>query len=104
MLKFYRQFLPHAAAQEPLHDLHASPGVKSSDPITWMPELLKAFGKCKESLQRATLLAQSDLSLSLVLVTDASTSAMGAVLQQRVEIAWQAFVFSSKKLNPARQK
>jgi hypothetical protein len=35
-------------------------------------------------LSRATLLAHPDPSAPLALVTDASTSAMGAVLQQRV--------------------
>jgi hypothetical protein len=29
---------------------------------------------------------------------------MGAVLQQRVDNAWQPLEFFSKKLNPARQK
>jgi hypothetical protein len=42
--------------------------------------------------------------MQLALVTDASTSAMGAVLQQRVDNAWQPLVFFSKKLNPAQQK
>jgi cleavage and polyadenylation specificity factor subunit 1 len=34
---------------------------------------------------------------------DASTSAMGAVLQQRVKNAWQLLAFFSKKLNPSQQ-
>jgi hypothetical protein len=44
MLNFYRRFLPHAAAtQAPLHDVLSDPRVKGSHPITWRPELLKAF-------------------------------------------------------------
>jgi hypothetical protein len=38
------------------------------------------------------------------LVTEASTSAMGAVLQQRVNNAWQSLAFFSKKLNSTQQK
>jgi hypothetical protein len=104
MLNFYRRFLPHAAAiQAPLHDVLSGPRVKGSHPITWTPEFLEAFDECKENLLRATLLAHPDPSAPLALVTDASTSAMGAVLQQRVKNACQPLAFS-KKLNPAQQK
>jgi hypothetical protein len=105
MLNFYRRFLPHAAAtQAPLHDVLSGPRVNGSHPITWTPELLKAFDECKASLSRATLLSHPDPSAPLALVTDASTSSMGAVLLQRVKNAWQPLAFFSKKLNPAQQK
>jgi len=35
---------------------------------------------------------------------DASTTAMGAILQQRVQDAWQPLAFFSRKLSPAQQK
>jgi len=35
---------------------------------------------------------------------DASTTDMGAVLQQRVQDAWQSPAFFSRKLSPAQQK
>jgi hypothetical protein len=105
MLNFYRRFLPHAAAtQAPLHDVLSGPKVKGSHPITWTPELLKAFEDCKARLSRATLLAHPDTSAPLALFTDASTSAMIAVLQQYVKIVWQHLVFFSKKLSPTQQK
>jgi hypothetical protein len=98
MLNFYRRFLPHTAAtQAPLLDVLSGPRVKGSHPITWTPELLKAFEECKASLLSANLLAHPDPSAPLALVTDASTSAMGAVLQQRVQNAWQPLAFFSKK-------
>jgi hypothetical protein len=56
-------------------------------PIVWTPNLHRAFKKSKASLSSATLLAHPDPSAPLALVTDASTSAMGAVLQQRVDNA-----------------
>jgi cleavage and polyadenylation specificity factor subunit 1 len=100
MLNVYRQFLPHAAAtQAPLHAAFSGPRVKSSHPIIWTPDLHKA------SLSRATLLAHPDPSAPLALVTDASTTAMGAVLQQRADNAWQPIIiFFSGKLNPAQQE
>jgi hypothetical protein len=58
---------------------------------------------CKASQSRAILLAHPDPSAPLALVTDASMPAMVAVLQQRVENAWQPLAFFSKKLNPAQQ-
>jgi hypothetical protein len=100
MLNFYRRFLPHAAAtQAPLHDVLSGTRVKGSQPITWTPEL-KTFDECKGSLSCATLLAHPDPSAQLALATDASTSAMGAVLQQHVENAWQPLAFISKKIQP----
>jgi hypothetical protein len=56
----------HAAAtQAPLYDVLSDPRVKGSHPITWTPELLKAFEECKASLSRATLLAHPDPSAPL---------------------------------------
>jgi hypothetical protein len=105
MLNFYRRFLPQAAVtQAPLHDVLSGPRVKGSHPIAWTPELHKAFEECKESLSRATLLTHPDPSAQLALVTDASTTIMGAVLQQRVNSAWQPLAFFSKMLNSAQQK
>jgi cleavage and polyadenylation specificity factor subunit 1 len=102
ILNFYRRFLLHAAAtQRPFYDVLSDPRVKGSHPITWTPEL-KAFEECMASLSCATLLAHPDPSAPLALVTDASTPAMGAVLQQRVKNAWQPLAFY-KKLNPAQQ-
>jgi hypothetical protein len=56
------------------------------------------------SLSLATLLAHLDTTAPFALVTDASTSAIGAALQQHVQNAWQPLAFFSKTLNPAQQK
>jgi hypothetical protein len=42
--------------------------------------------------------------VQLALVTDDSTSDIGAVLQQRVDNAWQPLAFFSKKHNLTQQK
>jgi hypothetical protein len=66
MLNFYIRFLPNAATtQAPFHDALACPRIKGSHPIAWTPDLHRAFEECKESLSRATLLAQPDLQASI---------------------------------------
>jgi hypothetical protein len=105
MLNFYRRFLPQAAAtQEPLQDVLSGPSVKCSHPIGWTPELHKPFEECKAILSRSTLLAHPEPSAQLALVIDSSTSAMGALLQQRADNACEPLALFSKKLNPAQQK
>ena len=105
MLNFYRRFLPHAASiQAPLHDALSGPKVKGSHPVTWTDSLTAAFKECKASLSSAALLAHPHPTAPLALVTDASTTAMGAVFQQRVQDAWQPLAFFSRKLSATQQK
>jgi hypothetical protein len=104
MLNFYSRFLPHAAATHvPLYNTLSGTRVKGCRPITWTPDFHRAFEECKVSLSRAALRAHPDPAAPHVIVTDASTSAMGAVLQQRTDV-WQLLALFSKKLNPAKQK
>jgi hypothetical protein len=78
-------FRPQAAAtQARLHDVLSGPRVKGSHSVVWTPELHKAFKECKASLSRVKLLAHPEPTAQFALVTDASTPAMGAVLQQRL--------------------
>jgi cleavage and polyadenylation specificity factor subunit 1 len=72
-------------------------------PITWTAVLDKTVEECKVSLSQAALLAHLDSTATLALVTDASTTAMGAVLQ-RVQGIWQPLAFFNRKLRPAQQK
>ena len=104
MLNFYRRFIPNAAStQAPLHDILSGPRVNSTHPITWTDELNTAFNACKESLAQAAFLAHPHPTAPLALVTDASTAAMGAVLQQRVQDNWLPIAFFSR-MSPAQQK
>jgi hypothetical protein len=105
MLNFYRRFLLHiATTQAPLHALLAGERTKGSQAVTWTPALSQAFEKCKASLSHVAMLAHPDGASSIALVTDASTTAMGAVLQQRAQNAWQPLIFFSKKMSTAEQK
>lgn len=81
------------------------PKKQGTTPITWT-ELEKAFATCKSSLSRATLLALAhpDPAAELAVTTDASDTAIGAVVQQRVNKQWQPLAFLSKKLNNAQKQ
>jgi hypothetical protein len=97
ILNFYRLFLPKAASiQAPVHDVLSGPKVNGSHPVTWTEALLTAFNECKASLSRAALLAYPDRTAPLALVTDTSTTVMGAVLQQRIQGIWQPLAFFSR--------
>ncbi|KMQ87563.1 gag-pol polyprotein [Lasius niger] len=100
----YRRFIPGAAQkQTTLNDvLHGQK--KGKTPIEWTTNLEQAFNSCKDSLARAALLAHPDPTAELAVTTDASDTAIGAVIQQRVEKHWQPLAFLSKKLNQAQRK
>jgi hypothetical protein len=105
MLNFYRRFLPQAAVVEaPLHALIGGPKQKGSQPITWTPTLLKAFESSKASLSDATMLAHPDCSAPIAVVTDASATDVGAVLEQRENNDWRPLAFFSRKMSAAQQK
>ena len=105
MLNFYRRFLPHAASsQDPFQDVLSGLKDKGSHSVTRTNAFVSAFNECKASLSRAALVAHPDPTAPIALVTDASTTAMGVVLQQRVQDVWQTLAYFSRKLSPAQPK
>ncbi|CAK1603484.1 unnamed protein product [Parnassius mnemosyne] len=104
MINFYRRFLPRMAEkQAPLNNLLKGV-LKNKQPIILSGESLKAFEACKESLSDAALIAHPDCQAKLALVTDASDKAIGAVLQQLKDDAWQPLAFFSRKLSTSQKK
>ena len=104
MINFYRRFIPQAADhQAPLNNLLTG-SVKGAHPVTLGVKELEAFEACKKGLCDAALLAHPDCNAKLALVTDASDTAIGAVLQQMKGNGWQPLAFFSRKLNPAQVK
>lgn len=100
MVNFYRRFIPGAAElQAPLIDVLASSQLKGSKPVPWTTDLELAFQKCKDHLGSATLLAHPVPDAQLGLFTDASSSHVGACLQQNIKGHWQPLAFFSKKLS-----
>jgi cleavage and polyadenylation specificity factor subunit 1 len=104
MINFYRRFIPGVArVQAQLNNLLQG-NAKGRTPVTWNPVADAAFDDCKDALARPTLLAQPKLDGPLAIFTDASDFAIGVVLQQHVNGAWQPLEFFSKKLSPAQRK
>lgn len=104
MLNYYRRFVPRAAKiQAPLNSALCGANMKGSTPINITPELLQAFEDCKSTLSDATLLSHPDSQADLALYTDASDTAIGAVLQQRRGNIWVPLGFFSRKLTSAQK-
>lgn len=104
-INFYRRFISGAAKdQAALNDMLKGPKTKGKAPIEWTPEREQAFENCKSSLSRATLLAHPNPEAELTVTTDASDTAVGAVIQQQTMEGWQPLAFLSKKLNNAQMK
>ncbi|BHF71159.1 hypothetical protein SprV_0401421400 [Sparganum proliferum] len=103
LINYYRRFIPHCAATlAPLTDLLKS----KAKPIELSPAAHTAFEEAKKALADATMLhhLSSDPHAQLILTTDASNSAVGAVLHQQVNNQLQPLAFFSQKLQPAQTR
>lgn len=88
MINFYRRFIPAAARiLSPLSDLLKG-SKKDSAPVKWTADAEDAFRESKRALAGATLLAHPVPGAPICVVVDASSSAIGAALQQRVNSVW----------------
>ena len=101
MFNFYHRFIPRLA--ETLRPLYGALRDRT-DKITWSDERVTAFERAKAALSAATLLHFPDPSASLALTTDASDTAVGAVLEQFSNGMWQPLSFFSRQLRPAEMK
>lgn len=105
MVNFYRRFLPHAAEhQAPLQAL--IPGNKKNDcsEITWTPEGLEAFDKCRNDIASITYLAHPPGDAKVQLVTDASDIAAGATVNVLIEGEWRPAGFFSKRFTDTQRR
>lgn len=105
MVNFYRSHLPmaaecHAHLNKFLHNSKKNDKTK----IQWDSESDEAFEKCKVSLQSAVTLSHPIANARLSLMTDASGSSVGSVLQQRVNGTWKSLGYFSKKLSQSQEK
>ncbi|BHF75335.1 hypothetical protein SprV_0501843100 [Sparganum proliferum] len=101
MVNFYRRFLPNCAdLMLPLTNLLSGP----KGPLELRGHALTAFERIKTSLADATLLTHPAPEAPLSLMVDASTVAVGAVLQQHINNSTRPLAFFSKKLSPAETR
>ena len=85
LINFYQRFLPGVAGVlKPLTDALAG----SPKALVWSPAMVEAFSAAKASLVSATPLVYPAPSPDVSLAVDASSTHLGAVLQQRVGRSW----------------
>ena len=101
MINFYRRFLPGVARTlRPLTNALAG----NPRAITWSPEMQTAFETAKSALASAVSLVHPSPSAEVSLVTDASATHVGAVLQQQESRSWRPLSFFSAKLSATQQR
>lgn len=104
-LNFYRRSLPHAASvQAPLHVYLTDSRKNDKREIAWSPEAETAFLKAKQDLANAALLNHPSDTAETRIVTDASDTAMGAVLEQHLSATWKPLAFFSRKFSASQRK
>lgn len=105
MLNFYRTSISHAAAyQDPLNKLMCGRSSKrDNSTIEWNEKTREAFNQCKNSLKEAIALTPPSPHVPLSIMTDASQTCVGAVLQQELNNEWKPIAFFSKALSEAQQ-
>ena len=103
LVNFYHRFLPHCAElMQPLHTLLSS-ARSNSKTLTWNDVALAAFTATKDALANASSLSYPKGDAPTCLMTDASDTAVGAVLQQHIHGTWYPISFFSK-MTPAETR
>ena len=74
---------------QPLHTLLTASKSKSQT-LTWNDAALATFKATKEALANAPLLSYPKANAPTCLMTDASDTAVGAVLQQYINGVWRS--------------
>lgn len=102
LVNFYHRFIPHCAdILQPLHTLLAS---AHKNILQWNEASLQAFSTIKQALAEVSLLSHPHTDVPTNIMTDASDTAVGAVLQQQINDEWKPIAFFSKRLKPAETR
>lgn len=105
MINFYRSHLPNATTYlEKLNKYLHNSKKNDKTEIKWCDESNNAFEECKRQLANAAMLSHPLPDSPLVLMTDASNSSVGAVLQQKVGDNFLPLGYFSKSLTLAQKK
>lgn len=102
-INFYHRFIPNCAKiLIPLYKMLRNLDAKS--PLTWSSSTENSFNEAKKVLTDATLLQHPVHEAETNLMVDASDTAVGAVMQQRINGVWKPLAFFSKILQPAETR
>nr|VZI16795.1 unnamed protein product [Spirometra erinaceieuropaei] len=101
MVNYYHRFLPHAAT---ILQLLNSLLAHSKKTLVMAEETVRSFNDVKATLADTTLFSHPRSDAQLTLMTDASSTAVGASRQQTVSGILQPLAFFSKKHSPAETR
>ena len=105
LINFYHRFFKNCAQTVlPLHELLSTTASAESTTLQWTEEAKTAFQHIKTALANATLLFHPKQDALTSIMTDASSRAVGAVLQQYIDSQWCLIAYFFKKLKPAETK
>lgn len=105
MINYYRRCIKSAADDQAVLNAYLKDNRKGDKrPIEWTKEAEDAFTKCKTALVNAAILSHPAEAAPLILITDASTVAIGAALEQHVDGIAKPIAFFSKKLSDAQKR
>ena len=104
LVNFYHRFIPHCAhTLQPLNDL-LSKAHSNKQALQWNDQATQAFTNIKQAIADASLLVHPHPDAATHIMVDASDTAVGAVLQQKIDHQWQPLAFFSKKLTSTETK
>lgn len=107
MVNFYHRFVPNASRlMQPLFGaLHDHPPrQRSKRRLVWTDVMISAFAATKSTLAKSTMLVHPVFDAPTALTVDASDTAVGGVLEQKVSGTWQPLAFFSKQLRKPEQR
>ena len=100
LCSYYRRYVKNFAdIARPLHKAS-----ESKSPFQWTPEAQSAFEALKQKLVSTPILALPSMKEPFILYTDASMTAMGAVLAQVQDGQERAICYASKALSKAQMR
>ena len=89
IVNFYRRHIRNAAStQAPLNELIKGAKKKDKRPVEWNREAEEAFQRCRQDIANAAILVHPNPKYELRITSDASDTAMGAVLEQNHNNQW----------------
>lgn len=105
IINFYHRFIKNASTiLAPLNKYLVGAKKRDKRPIEWTAQAEETFQESKKRLTETTLLVHPKENAKLFLNTDASNTAMGAVLEQCQEGGRKPLGFYSKKLSDTQQR
>ena len=101
-LHFVHKYVPHCSElTAPFAQLSSG---KKKQRIHWTPDLINQFDHLREGLKAVEILAYPKPEAQLVLTTDASTTAVGAILHQISNGTDEPLEFYSRKLSSTESR